>query len=313
MTGWLLAAAAALAAFALWVPVRVAANARAAERAHPPAGEIVEVAGRPVHLLVEGAGPPLVLIHGASGNLRDFTYALTAPLAARFRLLLSDRPGLGNSAPLHGRGESPAEQARVILALMDRAGVGRALVLGHSYGGAVALALALEAPGRVAGLALVAAASNPWPGDLGLLYRVNRTPVAGAVFRALVAAFPPRRILRRTLAGVFAPAPVPPGYARHIALDLTLRQRSLKANAAQVNALRPHLVAMAPRYGEIRCPVEILHGLADDTVPAAVHSEPLSRQIPQARLTLLPGAGHMPHHSHPQAVIAALDRLARAV
>jgi pimeloyl-ACP methyl ester carboxylesterase len=65
-----------------------------------------------------------------------------------------------------------------------------------------------------------------------------------------------------------------------------------------------------PRYGEIDVPVEILHGDADDTVPLAVHSEPLSRQLPNARLTVLPGVGHMLHHADPDAVEAAIDRAA---
>jgi pimeloyl-ACP methyl ester carboxylesterase len=66
-----------------------------------------------------------------------------------------------------------------------------------------------------------------------------------------------------------------------------------------------------PRYGEIGVPVEILHGDADDTVPLHVHSEPLSRQIPGATLTVLERIGHMPHHVAPDAVDAAIDRAAR--
>jgi pimeloyl-ACP methyl ester carboxylesterase len=67
---------------------------------------------------------------------------------------------------------------------------------------------------------------------------------------------------------------------------------------------------MVPRYPGLPMPVEILHGTEDTTVPLAIHSEPLSTQIPNARLTTIPGAGHMPHHSHLPEILVALDRLA---
>ena len=68
-----------------------------------------------------------------------------------------------------------------------------------------------------------------------------------------------------------------------------------------------------PRYDTIACPVEIVHGDADTIVPATIHAIPLSDILPRARLTLLPGVGHMPHHAAPDDVIAAIDRLAAPV
>ena len=84
----------------------------------------------------------------------------------------------------------------------------------------------------------------------------------------------------------------------------------MRANAQQVNRLRPHVVEMSARYPTLPMPVEIVHGTADTIVPLQIHSEPLSKQIPGAVLTRLEGIGHMPHHADPQAVSDAIDRAA---
>ncbi len=77
-----------------------------------------------------------------------------------------------------------------------------------------------------------------------------------------------------------------------------------------MNSLRPHIVEMSQRYGELTMPLEIVHGDADTIVPLRIHSEPLSRQVPGANLTVLEGIGHMPQHAAPQAVEDAIDRAA---
>jgi pimeloyl-ACP methyl ester carboxylesterase len=112
------------------------------------------------------------------------------------------------------------------------------------------------------------------------------------------------------VASIFAPDPVPPGYAAHVGAGLTLRRDTLRANARQVNGLKPHIARMAENYGALTLPVEIVHGTADTIVPARIHAIPLSERLPQARLTLIDGAGHMPHHTHPEVVVDAIRRAA---
>ncbi|NJS40618.1 MAG: hypothetical protein HC783_18285 [Rhodobacteraceae bacterium] len=109
---------------------------------------------------------------------------------------------------------------------------------------------------------------------------------------------------------VFAPDPVPPGYEAHLGTALTLRRQTLAANTAQVNALRAELVTMEPRYPGLTLPVELVHGSADTVVPLAIHSGPLAKLLPNVTLTVIDGAGHMPHHGHSQTVIDAIDRAA---
>ena len=112
----------------------------------------------------EGA-PPVILIHGAGANLEDMYLALGERLAVRHRVILVDRPGLGFSARKAGEGSSPAYQAAVLRDVLDRLGIDRAIMVGHSWGGTLALAFALDFPERAAGLVIIAAPTHPgfWP------------------------------------------------------------------------------------------------------------------------------------------------------
>lgn len=291
----------------------------AAEAAYPPEGQFVELGdGRRVHAVVQGAGPDVVLIHGASGSTRDFTFGFADRLSDRYRVIVMDRPGLGwtdragarYGGALNTAAESPREQARMLQAAAARLGADRPIVLGHSYGGAVALAWALERPEALSGLVVLSGASNPWPGDLGALYGINASALGGAVVVPMLSAFAPESRADGVVGSIFAPQPAPEGYVEYVGVGLSLRRETLRANARQVNSLRPHVVEMSEEYDEIRVPTEIVHGEVDKIVPMDIHALPLARQIPDARLTRLPGIGHMPHHVAPGAVTGAIDRVA---
>lgn len=286
------------------------------EARNPPEGQIVTVEGREVHVVVRGNGPDIVLIHGAGGSSRDFTFDLADRLAGSYRVFVVDRPGFGWServtdnleGPWTTTSESPLEQARHLADAVRQLGAERPIVLGHSFGGAVAMAWALEA--RPAGVVILSGATMPWPGGIDWTYRVLGSLPGGAALPPLVSAFLPRDYVDGTLEAVFRPQPVPDGYLNRAGVMMATRTATLRANARQVAALRPHVVEMSERYGSVNVPVEILHGTADNTVYAEVHAEPLAGLLPNATLTLLDGIGHMPHHSVPGDVIAAIDRVA---
>ncbi|MBA3325489.1 MAG: alpha/beta fold hydrolase, partial [Rhodobacteraceae bacterium] len=115
-------------------------------------GRTLTVEGVPLFYVRRGAGPPVVLIHGASGNLRDFTLDVMPALAARHDVIAFDRPGHGLSGWPGPEAASLSEQARLMRLALAQLGVARATVVGHSYGGSVALAWALDAPETVDGL-----------------------------------------------------------------------------------------------------------------------------------------------------------------
>ncbi|NVO27829.1 alpha/beta fold hydrolase [Donghicola sp. C2-DW-16] len=285
----------------------------------PPIGEFINLDdGRRVHAWVQGSGPDVVLIHGASGNLRDMTFDLAGRLTDRYRVIAFDRPAMGytdradpryNTIPDNGA-ETVQEQAQMLQLAADKLGVQRPIVLGHSFGGSVALAWALERPEETGGLIVVSGASHPWPGGLGPSYTIPSSSLGGRVAVPLVSALMPQKLLKTMVDGVFRPQSAPEGYADYLGGGLALRPDTLRANARQLTTLKPQLAQMVTRYPTLSMPVEIIHGDADDTVPIHIHAIPLSQQIPNAHLTVLPGIGHMPHHTSATEVVAAIDRAA---
>lgn len=309
------ASIAAALAVAAGVATHLRAGAReAAARAQWPAsGQMVDVGGVQVHAHVAGSGPDLVLIHGAGGSLRDFTFDLVGRLTDRYRVIAFDRPGHGWTDAAGAEGvpfDSPQAQAALLQAATRQLGADNPIVLGHSYGGAVAMAWAVTQPDTLAGVVLLAGATMPWPGTLNASYRVNANPLGAALVVPLITAWTPLSSAETVLAGIFAPQPMPGGYADHFGVPMSMRRGILRANARQVNGLRPHIVALSERYPLLALPIEAVHGTADTIVPLAIHSGPLTALVPGASLTALDGIGHMPHHADPQAAVAAIDRVA---
>lgn len=196
----------------LLLAAATAVGTHAIEHAHPPMGRFVAVTGGRLHVLEIGVpdATPVVLLHGASGNLQDMRLTLGALLAKRHRVILIDRPGHGWSERPGGDDDaSPSRQAALIAQALDRLGATRAIIVGHSFAGAVVTAFALAYPERVTGLVLLAPATHPWPGGIAWFYTLTATPVIGPLFArtlALPAAFPFLDALCRT---VFAPQPMP--------------------------------------------------------------------------------------------------------
>lgn len=304
-------------AFVVAVQWRASAREAMAKKMYPPQGRVIDVDGTPVHVLIAGSGPDLVLLHGASGNVRDWTFDFADRVSDRYRVIMLDRPGLGwtdrlpgKSGPWNSQSETPMEQAALLQKAAAVVGVERPIVVGHSFGGAVAMAWALSQPDETAALVMLGAVSNPWPGDLGWTYTVTGSAVGGALLVPVASAFVPKSYVDGSVKAIFAPQTAPHGYATHVGAALVLRRESMRANAQQVNSLRPHIVKMSKRYKDLSLPLEIVHGDADTIVPMSIHSEPLSQQVAGANLTVLKGVGHMPHHANPDAVEAAIDRAA---
>ncbi len=291
---------------------RAAMREAAAKKAFPPRGILIRARGTfgkaTVHAEVRGDGPDLILLHGASGSAREFTFQLMDRLKPRYRVIAFDRPGLGWSDDMGKLTRSPHGQVEVLRAAATRLRVHRPVILGQSYGAAVAMAWALAAPDEIAALVIVSGATHPWSGGLGGWYRLMKAAPLRPLLPALVSAWASEGMTQRALASIFAPDEMPDGYAEHIGTSLSLRRATLATNARQVNALLTHVRDMAPRYPRLPMPLEIVHGTADTIVPIGIHAEHLVRQVQGANLTRIEGAGHMPHHTHPDMLIAAIHR-----
>lgn len=291
------------------------------EAVSPSIGRFVEVAAglddaagpkTRVHLLEAGRrdAPALVLIHGASGNLRDFAFSFIDRIKDRFRIVAIDRPGFGHSERPDGlRPWRPEVQARIMRRAARSVGVERPILLGHSLGAASALAWAVADPEQVAGVVSVSGVSHAWPGPAGALYDIAATPVLGALVAMAASRLVSESYAARELGRIFAPQSPPDGYLNYVGVGLALRPKTFRANGQDVARLKPILAEQQKRYPELPMPIEAIHGTADDIVPLAVHAEPLSNRAPRGRLTRLEGVGHMPHHTHPGSVVEALDRL----
>lgn len=281
------------------------------ERANPPVGTFATIDGADMHHVHVPAGPgadlpPLVFIHGASGNLLDQMVPIRPLIEGRAEMLFMDRPGHGWSQRGPGN-EDPTAQARTIAALMDHCGIDGAIVVGHSFGGAVAAALALERPDKVRGLVFLSPASHPWPGgETSWYYDLAARPLIGRLFVETLAWPGGIMQMERASAGVFSPNRKPDDYTARAGIRLVLRPAAFRWNAVDVAGLHAHVTAVAPRYREIGTPAVIVSGNRDTVVYEEIHSWGLARDIPGAELVWIDNLGHKPDWVAPELVVEAI-------
>ncbi len=295
-------------------PAKPPAKAKAARGRKPrsaqPRNRFVTVEGVRLRYAIHGRGRPLVLIHGNGAMIEDFALSdIVATLSQRYRVILFDRPGFGHSARPARRDWSPAAQATLLVAAAARLKAEKPLVVGHSWGAMVAAAWALDHPHALFGLVLVSGFYFPST-QLAIDNSLGALPGVGAALRASMAGGLGRMLGPSVAAKLFAPNAPTPAWLAGFPADLALRRSQLDASAADTAAMNPAATAMAARYADIAVPVAIVAGDSDRIVDPASQSMVLAKRLPGAQLSLLPGIGHMVHHSAPAAMVAAIDRLA---
>jgi pimeloyl-ACP methyl ester carboxylesterase len=293
--------------------VFTAYTARRVVRVLPPMGDFVNVDGARIHYVEAGQGPTLLLVHGLGSQSGNFTHSLVGRLTSEYHVVAIDRPGAGYSTRPRGTSAGIRAQSQTIAAVIEVLGLERPVVVGHSLGGAIALALALDHPELVAALALVAP-----------LTQVEEVPPPA--FRALAIESPTRRwLMTRTVAipaailrsgavlkAVFAPDPVPRDYATAGGGLLGLRPSSVYATSSDLVAVREDMPRLVARYGSLQLPVGILFGRGDRILDYRRHGELTAGQIPDARLELIEG-GHMLPLTAPDRVAAFVRDVSRHI
>lgn len=304
----LAALAASSFAFTEWKAATIAS-------AFPNMGVRTDVGGYALNSVDVPAGasadlPPIVFIHGASGNLLDQMEAFRKPLEGRARLIFVDRPGYGYSDRGGPENDTPAGQADAIAKLLQKKGINRAIIVGHSFGGAIAASFGLRHPDMTAGLLFLSPATHPWNGVVDWYYDLAATPYIGKLFcNTLLLPIGLTRIDEGTIS-VFAPNPRPANYVRDTAPQLILRPASFCANARDVSGLNAYVRQVQPRYHEIKAPTVVITGDTDDIVAEEIHSIGLKRDIPGAELVWLKGVGHKTDYVANDIAIAAIEKIA---
>jgi pimeloyl-ACP methyl ester carboxylesterase len=310
--GWQLGAAAAgigLAASFFYVR----AKTRQAEAENPPRGRFVEVDGVRLHYIERGEGPVLVLLHGNGVLANDFEHSgLLDRAAQHYRVIAFDRPGFGYSERPRSTVWTPQAQARLLHHALQELEVDSAIVLGHSWGTLVALAMALEVPDFVRGLVLLSGYYYP---SLRLdvpMLSGPAIPVLGDLMRYTVSPILTRMMWRPLTKNVFSPQPVADSF-RRLKPWMALRPSQLRASAAETALMVPAAMSLAKRYPELKVPAVLIAGTQDKVVDFSHNSERLNERIPDSELQLQPGVGHMTHYANPEQVMAAIDAIAARV
>lgn len=264
--------------------------------------------GRTLHARQFGRGPDLVLVHGAMTTTQDWLASTVAAGLRHHRVTIVDRPGHGLSKRPRFAG-TPREQADQIAEGLERLGVRRAVFAAHSYGCLIALALAERHPETVAGLVLVAPLAFPETRLLEhSLLAPRAAPVVGPLFSQFAAFTQLDRPMVEALQKImFSPAEVPSAWKETYPYALILEAEAMVMEGEDAASIHPLSAAGAIDMRGIRARAAVLTGTADRVVEDERQAKLLARQLPDARLVEVEGAGHMLHHSHAGLVLAEIE------
>jgi pimeloyl-ACP methyl ester carboxylesterase len=288
---------------------------RQAKRAladYPPRGRFVTAGGVRLHYVEEGSGRPVVFLHGNSGMLDDMLISGVVDQAARrYRSIAFDRPGFGHSDRPGSRTWIPEAQAALLPEAFRLLGIDRPIVVAHSLGTQVALALALDHPHHVAGLVLASGYYYPTLRRDVAIFSPPALPLVGDLLSYTVAPLIGELVTPRLIDRMFSPQGVSPRFARDFPTAMTLRPSQIKAFAEDTAHMRAAAERLSARYRSLFPPTAILAGDADQIVSYR-QAQRLQGEVGGSRLEILPGGSHMVHHIAPERVVDAIDAVAEA-
>jgi pimeloyl-ACP methyl ester carboxylesterase len=281
---------------------------RVSDRYAQAVSKFVSIDGARLHFVIKGSGAPVVLIHGNPGSCQDWT-RLYGPLSAQYRAIAFDRPGHGHSDRPNHRDITVEIQAAMLRDGLDQLKIERPLLVGHSWGAALALAYALDFPRDVSGLVLLAPAAYLSQDGVSFISKLPALPVIGDIVNFLFTPLIAASVVRSDLKKAFAPEPVPPHYLRSVLSEWT-RPKKVKWYSVDDALLNASLPALSGRYKEIAAPVVIITGDSDLIVPAKENAHRLHESLPGSRLRVLVATGHQIPFTRAEAVVEAVNAIA---
>lgn len=261
--------------------------------------------GHAVAYVEAGSGPDLVLVHGMLMTLEDMRLGPMDALGRHFRVIAVDRPGHGASGRVRLTDASPWRQAAILRGALRAIGVDRPILVGHSFGGALALCYAMQFPDAVEAVVALAPICFPEPRLEHLLFGPRALPGAGELLAGALGATTDAGLMPLLWRAMFLPQAMPPRVAAEFPFAWARRPEGMIANGEDAAALWTSLTRSAMSYAACRVPVRILGGGADIVVNNLLHGQGAAALMPKATFELLPGLGHMLHHGAIDAVVAA--------
>jgi pimeloyl-ACP methyl ester carboxylesterase len=288
-------------------------------RRFPPTGRFIDVEGCPLHYREEGPeGAPsqgtIILLHGASSNLVESMLGMGKALSRRYRVIAIDRPGHGWTERRQGLSEAePARQAALIAGALRQLHVRSAIIVGHSWAGAIVPHFALDHKDVTGAIVVLSGITSPWPGGtIGWYRRYVDSWFGWLMFRTL--GVPVLLVLRPWMKRkTFRPQPPPPGIVTEGFIPLAFRPRAYEANMQDFAVMYDAVLRQCGRYRDIRVPTLVIAGDSDEIVWTDLHSRCFAREVPGAELIVMPGIGHMPQYADKERVISAIEALARQI
>ena len=299
----LIAGAATLSALA----VANSIMARRAERRHPPNGAFMEVNGIRLHYTDRGQGSPVVLIHGnmVAGDDYD-TSGVAEILLKNHRVIIFDRPGFGYSERPRGRIWTANKQADLLHKALEQLGVVRPVVVGHSWGAIVALAIAVRYEADTAGVvALSGYYYWTWRPDV-LLVGIAALPVIGDILRHTISPLTTWLTMPLVKHALFSPHPVPERFKAKFSTAMAIRPSQIRATSQDGALMIPGALSLRGHYKDLTLPVIIMAGEGDKIVFKR-RAEQLREAITGSVIYVIQGAGHMIHYQATGQVTEAVE------
>jgi pimeloyl-ACP methyl ester carboxylesterase len=283
--------------------------AKKAELDNPPTGRFLEVNGVRLHYVERGSGEPLVLLHGNGSMIDDFDCSGLIDLAAKdYRVIVFDRPGFGHSNRPRSVVWTPEAQAELIRHALEQLAISNAIVLGHSWGASVAVALALKYPALVRGLVLASGYYYPTTRPDFIAMGVPSLPLVGDILSYTLSPLISRATWPLLMKKIFGPRSVPKKFGA-FPREMALRPSQVRASAAESALMIPNAFHLRNRYAELTMPVVIIAGERDKLVDIDTQSARLHSEISQSRFHRLPGNGHMIQQTATAQVMSAISEV----